>query len=532
MSLQVQGLSYIHPNKDILFQNISFTLAAGEKCAVVGNNGIGKSTLLGIIAGKIPSAAGSIVCDDSPYLVPQHFGQFDGVSVAAALGLSAKLKALSAILGGDGTEKDFETLNDEWNLQERLAEAFARWQIEHISPEMLMGNLSGGEKTRVFLAGMDIYNPSVVLMDEPTNHLDTTGRALLYEYIAHTNRTTVIVSHDRTLLNLLPEIYEMSPAGMQFYPMNYDEYRETADAENEAKVIKLANQQKELAKAEKAARKTMERQQKHALRGEKQSAGKCLARISMGLLRDKSEATTSRLNKVQQEKMEAMRREVNEIRSSINECPDIKINIGNSALAGRKLLIEAKNVTFRYAGRDTLWMQHPLDLSIFSGERIRIQGDNGSGKSTLLKLIAGALQPSDGEIFRSEVMNILYLDQEYSCLDNELTVYGQLEACSSMKPEYELKMLLNRFLFTSSTWDKKCGSLSGGEKMKLALCRLIVCDNAPDIIIADEPTNNIDIASMDILAATLKNYKGTLLVVSHDEHFIQDVGIERIISLA
>ena len=134
-------------------------------------------------------------------------------------------------------------------------------------------------------------------------------------------------------------------------------------------------------------------------------------------------------------------------------------------------------------------------------------------------------------MFRREALNILYLDQEYSCLDNNLTVYGQLEACGSNKPEHELKMLLNRFLFTSTTWDKKCGSLSGGEKMKLALCCLIVCDNAPDMIIADEPTNNIDIASMDILAATLMNYKGTLLVVSHDEQFIQDVSIERTINI-
>lgn len=531
MSLQVQGLSYIHPNKDLLFQNINFTISAGKKCAIVGNNGVGKSTLLGIMAGKIPSATGNVLSDGIPYLIPQHFGQFDEMSVAEALGMADKLKALSIILDGHGTEKEFESLNDEWDIWERLAEALDRWSIGHIASDMLMGNLSGGEKTKVFLAGLDIYQPSIVLMDEPTNHLDTKGRALLYDYIVRTNRTTIIVSHDRTLLNLLTEIYEMSPTGMQFYPMNYDAYRETVHAEAAAKVARLENQQKELAKAEKSARKTMERQQKHASRGEKQSAKKCVARISMGLLRDKSEATTSRLNKVQQEKMEAMKREIHEIRSSVNEYTAIKIDMGNSVLASRKLLVEAKHITFKYADREMMWLQSPLDLSIFSGERIRLQGDNGCGKSTLLKLITGALQPTGGEMFRREALNILYLDQEYSCLDNNLTVYGQLEACGSNKPEHELKMLLNRFLFTSTTWDKKCGSLSGGEKMKLALCCLIVCDNAPDMIIADEPTNNIDIASMDILAATLMNYKGTLLVVSHDEQFIQDVSIERTINI-
>lgn len=532
MGLQVQGLSYIHPNRDILFQNINFAISSGERCAIVGNNGVGKSTLLGIMAGMISPAEGCVLCDGVPYMIPRHFGQFDGLSVAEALGLAGKLRALSIILDGHGTEKEYELLNDEWDIQERLEEAFARWQIGHIAPDMLMGSLSGGEKTKVFLAGQDIYKPAIVLMDEPTNHLDTTGRTLLYEYITHTNRTIIIVSHDRTLLNLLPGIYEMSSAGMQFYPMSYDAYREAVNAATEAKVTRLESQQKELAKAEKSARKAMERQQKHASRGEKQTAKKCVARISMGLLRNKSEATTSRLNKVQHEKMEAMRREIHEMRSSINEYTEIKIDMGNSVLAGKKLLVEAKNVTFRYAGQDAIWRQHPLDLSIFSGERVRLQGDNGSGKSTLLKLITGALQPTDGEISRNEALNILYLDQEYSCIDNELTVYGQLEACNSKRPEHELKMLLDRFLFTSSTWDKKCGSLSGGEKMKLALCSLIVCGNAPDMIIADEPTNNIDIASMDILATVLKNYKGTLLIVSHDEQFIHDVGIGRTINIS
>lgn len=531
MSLQIQGLSYINPNRDVLFQNISFSVSSGGKCSIVGNNGVGKSTLLKIIAGKLPPSEGSVSCDDTPYMVPQHFGQFDHMTVAQALGIEEKLNALSHILDGIGSEKDFETLDNEWDIQDRLTAAFEHWQIRHINPDMSMGNLSGGEKTKVFLAGLDILQPSIVLMDEPTNHLDTKGRALLYDYISSANCSIIIVSHDRTLLNLIPSIYEMSPDGMHFYPMKYDEYKATVDAEFEAKSARLESQRKEFAKAEKAARKTVERQQKHASRGEKQTAKKCVARIAEGNLRDQSESTTARLDKVQQEKLASMKRDLHELRLTVNEHSSIKIDLGSSSLHLNKRLVEIKNVTFKYGGRPVMWEEAPLNLTIFSGERIRIQGDNGSGKSTLLKLICGTLHPSSGELYRSEPLNILYLDQEYSCIDNDLTVYGQLEACTSRKPEHELKILLNRFLFTPPTWDKKCGSLSGGEKMKLALCRLIVCDNAPDIIIADEPTNNIDISSMDILAATLKSYNGTLIVVSHDEQFIRDVGIERTILL-
>ena len=530
MSLQVHNLSYMHPDRDVLFQNISFSVSSGDKCAIVGNNGIGKSTLLKIIAGTLTPSSRNISCE-SLYMIPQHFGQYDGMSVAEILGVSEKLRAMSAILDGVGTEDDFLVLNDEWDIQERITDAFSRWHIDYIEPDRIMSTLSGGEKTRVFLAGLDIHTPSVVLMDEPTNHLDIEGRGLLYDFIRNTNKTIVIVSHDRMLLNMLTSTYEMSQSGMRFFPMNYDEYKTTIDAETESRVAQLENRQKELAKAEKSARKTMERQQKHATRGEKQNAKKGVARIVMGNLRDKSETTTSRLNKVQQEKLGAMNREMHEIRATITEHSAVKITIGSSVLPDRKLLVEAKDITFAYKDGLEIWGQSPLNLSIFSGERIWLQGNNGCGKSTLLKLITGDLEVTEGEMWRMTPLHCLYLDQEYSCIDNELTVYEQLQSCNHRKPEHEIKMLLHRFLFTATTWDKKCRNLSGGEKMKLALCGLLAMDNAPDIIIADEPTNNIDIQSMDVLAEALGSYQGTLIVVSHDERFVRDVGIERVIKI-
>lgn len=150
MSLKVHGLSYIHPNKDILFQNISFSVSEGEKCAIVGNNGIGKSTLLSIIAGNTSAATGSVLCNTTPYIIPQHFGQFNSKTVAEALGVSDKLNALSSILGGNASMDDFAVLNDEWDIKERLQEAFARWGIGYVTPDMFMRDLSGGEKQRCF----------------------------------------------------------------------------------------------------------------------------------------------------------------------------------------------------------------------------------------------------------------------------------------------------------------------------------------------------------------------------------------------
>lgn len=531
MSLKVHDLSYIHPNKDILFQNISFSISPGEKCAIVGNNGIGKSILMSIIAGNTAAATGSVSCDTTPYLVPQHFGQFNDKTVADALGVANKLNALFSILGGNASIEDFTVLNDEWDIQERLQEAFSRWGIEYATPDMLMCNLSGGEKTKVFLAGMSIYNPSIVLMDEPTNHLDSRGRTLLYEFVRHTNHTLIIVSHDRALLNMLSSIYELSPSGINYYPMSYNEYKETVDAKKAAIEARLQTQQKELAKAEKSAQKVMERQQKHASRGEKQSSKKCLARIAQGGLRDKSESSTGRLKKIHQEKLQAMKQDVNDLHNSIDKHSAMQVVIGNSLLSENKRLLDLINVTHQYPDRNIMWKHSPLNFSIYSGERIWLQGDNGSGKSTLLKLITGELNPSDGKVQMNIPFNTLYLDQEYSFLNDSLTVYEQLESINGKKPEHELKMLLSHFQFPASTWDKKCSNLSGGERMKLSLCCLLVFEKAPDMIIADEPTNNIDISSMEILAATLRNYSGTLLIVCHDSLFVQEIGITRTISI-
>lgn len=207
-------------------------------------------------------------------------------------------------------------------------------------------------------------------MDEPTNHLDATGRSLLYEFVSQTNRTVVVVSHDRTLLDMMPAIYEMSASGMKYYPMSYNMYKETVDAENAAKAARLQNRQKELKKAEMSAQRAMERQQKHASRGEKLSAKKCVARIAMGNMRDKSEASASRLNKMQQEKLAAMKQDLNAAQTELHKLPEMKLDIGNPTMPANKLLVETTDVTFGYPGREPLWQRSPLSISLYSGERV------------------------------------------------------------------------------------------------------------------------------------------------------------------
>lgn len=523
MSIRVSNLTYRLPNQDILFSDISFSIPAGSKCAIVGNNGTGKSTLLNILSDLCHRSTGEIECADA-YLLPQHYGQYDGLTVAQCLMIEDKYNALKAILSGDVSERNFDILQDDWGLEERISDAFRKWGIPHICLDSQMSQLSGGEKTKVFLSGIDIHHSSVILMDEPTNHLDYESREQLLRYISESNATILVASHDRTLLNSIDSILHLTRQGIRLYPMKYDEFHLLYQQECDAVSRHLDAKQRDLGKAKRQARECAERQQKRLSRGSKLSDSKCLARISKGNLKNKSEITCSNIAKVHTDRIDDINRKIDELKNLVPEESRIKINFSSSHLHKGKVLVELKAVNFNYADSNPLWREC-VNLTIRSGDRIQVIGKNGQGKTTLLKLITGELRPTSGTISRAEYISYLYLDQEYRFINNDMTVLEQLASGSVDMPEHELKIRLHRFLFPKSTWDRKCSSLSGGEKMRLAICTLMSRESAPDIIIVDEPTNNIDIANMEILARTLREYEGTLIAISHDKTFISDIRI-------
>ena len=168
MSIIIRDLSYVHSDKEVLFQHLNLTVNPGDKMALTGNNGCGKSTLMRIIAGDLSPVAGTVTRPEHLYYVPQHFGQYDNRTIAQALRIDHKLEALHAILNGDVSEKHFTTLDDDWNIEERAQAALAAWGMSGTPLSRLMDGLSGGEKTRIFLAGMELHSPTAILLDEPT----------------------------------------------------------------------------------------------------------------------------------------------------------------------------------------------------------------------------------------------------------------------------------------------------------------------------------------------------------------------------
>ena len=188
-------------------------------------------------------------------------------------------------------------------------------------------------------------------------------------------------------------------------------------------------------------------------------------------------------------------------------------------------MFTATNINFAH-NTQLLWKEN-LNFQITSGERIALTGTNGSGKTTLIKLILGSIEPQTGTIYRADSKSV-YIDQDYSLLDNNLKVYEQVQQFStSALQEHEIKIRLNRFLFAKEDWDIPCATLSGGERMRLLLCCLTINSKSPDIIVFDEPTNNLDIQNVEILTTAINEYQGSLIVVSHDATFLEQINIER-----
>jgi ATPase subunit of ABC transporter with duplicated ATPase domains len=524
----LQHISYLHLNGDLLFDTLDLSLQMGEKVALVGDNGIGKSTLLKIIAGEVLPTSGQLKLSSKPYYVPQIFGQYNNLTIAEALQIDQKLKGLKAILAGDGAEDNFTLLADDWTIEERCAKAMVHWGLQGFDLDVKLSSLSGGEKTKVFLSGIAIHDPQLILFDEPSNHLDRVGRDLLYSLIEQEAVAMLVVSHDRMLLNLLGKTYELSNRGIEVYGGNYDFYVMQKSLTQDALLADLATRQKELRKAKSVARETIQRQQKLDAKGKNKQEKAGASRIMLNTLRNKAENSTARSTRVHTDKLAEIAGKIHQLNNTIADDSQIQFGFSDSVLHRGKVLFRAEAVNHRY-GETKLW-QNELNFQVESGDRIVLGGINGAGKTTLIKIILGELTPAFGRTFHA-VINSVYIDQEYALIQDGLTVYEQACFFNSKLLEHEIKIRLDRFLFTKDQWDKSCAALSGGEKMRLILCCLTIQEEAPALMVLDEPTNNLDLRSLSVLTAAVKAYRGTVLLVSHDEQFLQEIDFTSTITL-
>jgi len=554
MLISAQHISYQLPSREILFQHVHFTLQKGDKAAIAGNNGVGKSTLLKIIAGRETPASGTVQIHHAYYYVPQHFGHFNTLTVAQACGIAEKRSALDAILAGSTDPHDYDVLGDDWDIAARTEAAFAKWDLGYLQPDQLLSTLSGGEKTRVFLAGIDIFEPTVVLLDEPTNHLDAKAREQLYEWIATTSASLLVVSHDQQLLRLCKPIWELHRDGIRAYGGNYDFYVAQKATETAALQQKVAHQEKTLKEAKKQQQEAMERKQHADAQAKKHLENAGLPKILQNTRKNNAEVSTAKLKEVHTEKVAELQAGWQELAAMTQVQRMMKGYFEQSTLHKGKVLLEANGVNFGWGatsegpaenggqgtqvtlpeetGATSLLWQAPLSFTIRSGDRLAITGRNGSGKSTLLQLLLGQLTPTTGTLYRAPQRGLL-LDQDYTLVDRNNTVLQQALSYNDSALEVAMvKTILVNFLFGPDSWDKSCAVLSGGEMLRLSLCSMSLQNKTPDTIFLDEPTNNLDLQNIRMLTQIFQSYPGTLVLISHDAAFTAEVGVTEVLELS
>lgn len=525
----LQDIVYQHPDKEALFEGLNLNITRREKTGVIGINGAGKSTLLNIILGVSKPISGTVFTASKPYLVSQHFNFNEHMTIADVLQIKTKLMALRSILNGNVNQELLDLLEDDWTLEERLHQALSDWGLNHCHADTLMTELSGGQRTRVLLAGIQFHQAELILMDEPSNHLDAEGRQLLYDFIQNTDLCLMLVSHDRNLLNLMNVITEIDNKKTHVFGGNYEFYKEQKSMEREALFQDFKDAEKALRKAKMQEKATIERRNRQDSRGKKKSEKAGVPTIAMNTLRNLAEKTTAKLKDVHEEKTSDLQSKHLELGKEIRSKQNMKFDFDHSHLHKGKILFNAMSVNIRFTNKE-LWTE-PLNLIIRSGERWQINGLNGSGKTSLLKLISGKLLPDIGEVHRADY-SFVYIDQTYSIVDTDLSVYELAETFNKENlEEHEIKTRLNRFLFPGSYWQKPCKVLSGGERMRLTLCCFSIMGKAPDMMVLDEPTNNLDIQNVEVLTEAIQSYEGTLAVVSHDQMFIDEIDIDKKIYL-
>ncbi|HEY6331150.1 MAG TPA: ABC-F family ATP-binding cassette domain-containing protein [Blastocatellia bacterium] len=529
IQLTCADAGYRLPDGIALFTSLNFSLST-IKTGIVGSNGAGKTTLLELLAG-IRKPSEGIVTGDGPVSYLRQLESFEpSETVAGVLGVRAVLEAHSRIAGGVATAKDYDLMDGRWQLPELADRTMKDLGAGHIPMDRQARHLSGGELTRIRFARVLIEEPDFLLLDEPTNHLDLSGREFVYNLIDSWVKGLVVVSHDRKLLSLLDQIAELGPLGLKFYGGNWDFFRGQRDIEKTAAEQDLASARATLAKARQTAQRAHERQERRSSSGRKRATRTGMPKMQMGNLKRKAEGTTSRLAGRHEAKVNEARSNFYKAKRRLPSEEPIHVDLKTAEIPKTKRMIELIEVNYVYPGSDRLLWNHNLNLSIFGRERIWLKGANGSGKSTLLDIILRRKEPTNGEI-RTGTGHIGILDQPVSVLADDRSVLENIGLAAPGRTAGEIRSLAGRFGFRSDSSLKKAGWLSGGERMRAGLACLLGAAQAPEILMLDEPANNLDLSSLSALVSALTSFESTLIVVSHDITFVEEIRVDRGIDL-
>ena len=506
--LQTSKLTKLYSGTPIL-ENVQFEVKKGERIAVVGRNGAGKSTLLKMIADEIDYDSGEIHKPQSVILgyfaQSSHINSNDTIYnemlkvFQKTIMLKGQLEALSLKMAEEDPTSEnylkiidqYQQLNHQFELmsgytyESEINNILNRFKFNEIGFDQKISNLSGGQKTRLALAKLLLQKPDLLILDEPTNHLDIDTIEWLEGYLKKYPGAVVIVSHDRYFLDqIATTVYEIEYRKCTKYKGNYSDYMDQKAISYAALMKQYEKQQKEISKMEDFISRNIVRASTTKRAQSRRKLLDKMERIEMPKLNDKSIGITFEIDR----------------------------RSGNDVL-------KVENVAVGYD--DNKPISDHLDFHINRLERVALIGPNGIGKSTILKTIAGDLPPLEGDNIKKKSLDMGYFDQEQANLTSNNTVLNEVWNVFPNRLEKDIRTLLGNFLFTGDDVFKTVHQLSGGEKVRLTLCKLMLQRN--NFLLLDEPTNHLDIDSKEMLELSLEDYEGTLFFISHDRYFIDKI---------
>ncbi|MEV4859964.1 ABC-F family ATP-binding cassette domain-containing protein [Streptomyces ossamyceticus] len=518
LSLTCTSLSFAWPDGTPVFEDLQIAFGPG-RTGLVGVNGSGKSTLLKLIAGELTPTDGTVrVAGEVGYL-PQNVTLDTALRVDEALGIAATRAALHAIEAGDVAEEHFAAVGDDWDVEERALATLGQLGLGHVDLDRTIGEISGGESVLLRLAALLLRRPDVLLLDEPTNNLDLYARRRLYDAVSAWSGVMIVVSHDRELLDLVDQIADLRSGEVTWYGGNYSVYEEALGTEQEAaeRMVRVAE-----ADLRKQKRELVDAQVKLARRkryGQKMFEQKREPKIVMGARKRAAQESAGKHRIMHEEKLADAKERLDEAVEAVRDDDEIRVDLPYTAVPPGRTVLTALDLRLRYGAR----VHGGLDLR--GPERIALVGRNGAGKTTLLRTIAGELEPVGGEV-RAHVP-LRFLPQRLDVLDDGLTVAENVARYAPGATNNRVRARLARFLFRGARADQPAATLSGGERFRAALAALMLAEPAPQLLMLDEPTNNLDMASVRQLTTALESYEGALIVASHDLPFLESLGITR-----
>ncbi len=529
--ISVHDLSYQQPDGTILFEHFTFSLVPHQKIGLVGKNGIGKSTLLKLLNQQLIPQSASIVRHGKISYLPQKIQDFSNSTVAQILNVDSKISALQKAELGLAAEKEFSIIQNDWDLMSEINILFTKLNINYITFERLGKTLSGGELMKALLARIFLEKPDLILFDEPTNNLDADSKNQFYEALKISQAGMLIVSHDRTLLNQMDSILEISNLGLKLYGGNFDFYTKERETENLAALHSAQAKEDLLQKQIKQEALSKQKQDRKSVHGKTRAVKEGMSVIERKSKMGSAQNTSARVSKVHEDKTAHLQSEHKIAQDKLRENYNIFIDIDPVKIPKNKKMIIVKNLNYQFSTVDKYLWQENLNFEVRGNTRVSFLGKNGSGKTTLLNLIQGKFLPSTGEISIG-TQKTAVLDQASSMIDDQKTVLENLQLFAANElEEHDIRIRAGRFQFYGEDVFKKGFTLSGGERLRLSLACILAMNNTPEILILDEPTNNLDLQSIEVLTKALNIYTGCLIVVSHDSTFLEEIKIEKSIRL-